>query len=121
MKMQETRAEPKEQPVDGLSLHCIYSYKIAHTFPIDTEATFEHISEKCGLNLIDTRRILRHAMTNHIFQETSPGIVAHTAASKLLATDSLVEDLVGIASEERFQAAAYVTIGLPGELYMYGD
>ncbi|CAD6442488.1 0b1972be-c645-42b0-b370-1d75db9bcef5 [Sclerotinia trifoliorum] len=60
--------------VDSLSLHCIYAYKMAHAFPVGTEATFEDISEKCGLNLIDTRRILRHAMTNNILQETRSGI-----------------------------------------------
>ncbi|ESZ96863.1 hypothetical protein SBOR_2728 [Sclerotinia borealis F-4128] len=99
-------------PVDSLSLNCIYTYKIAHAFPVDSEATFEHISDQCGLDLIDTRRILRHAMTNHIFQEIRPGSVTHTAASKLLATNSLVEDFVGIASEERFQAAAHTTQAL---------
>jgi hypothetical protein len=94
--------------MDNLSLHCIYAFKIAHAFPVDGEATFEDISAACGLNVIDTRRILRHAMTNHIFQEVRPGTVVHTAASKLLATDPLVSDFVGIGCEERFQAAAYV-------------
>jgi hypothetical protein len=94
--------------MDNLSLHCIYAFKIAHTFPVDGEATFEDISAACGLNVIGIRRILRHAMTNHIFQEVRPGTVVHTAASKLLATDPLVSDFVGIGCEERFQAAAYV-------------
>lgn len=94
--------------MDNLSLHCIYAYRMAHTFPVESEASFEHISAACGLNVIDTRRIMRHAMTNHIFHEVRPGIVAHTAASKLLATDPLVADFVGIGCEERFQAAAYV-------------
>lgn len=81
---------------------------MAHTFPIDSETSFEQISEKCGLNLIDTKRILRHAMTNHIFKEEKPGIVTHTAASKLLAENRLMEDFVGISCEEKFRAQAHV-------------
>lgn len=81
---------------------------MANTFPVDEEATYEQISEKCGLNVVDTRRVLGYAMTNHMFKEVRPGVVAHTAASKLLATNPLIKDYVGIASEERFQAAAHV-------------
>lgn len=93
--------------MDSVSLQFIYAYDMANTFPIDGEATFEQISEKCGLNLIDTRRVLGYAMTNHIFKEVRPGVVAHTAASKLLATDPMLTDYVGIVVEERFQAAAH--------------
>lgn len=92
-----------------MSLQFIYAYDIANAFPIEEEATYEQISKKCGLNLIDTRRILGYAFTNHIFKEVRPGVVAHTAASKLLASDPLLADYVGIVSEERFQAAAHVT------------
>lgn len=47
-------------------------------------------------------------MTNQIFEEPQPGIVRHTAASKLLAEDPLMRDFVGISCEERFPAAARV-------------
>ncbi|KAF7879494.1 hypothetical protein EAF04_000690 [Stromatinia cepivora] len=93
--------------MDSVSLQFIYAYDMANAFPINEEATFEQISEKCGLNLIDTRRVLGYAMTNHIFKEIRPGVVAHTAASKLLASDPLLTDYVGIIVEERFQAAAH--------------
>ncbi|TGO77910.1 hypothetical protein BELL_0086g00160 [Botrytis elliptica] len=93
--------------MDSMSLQFIYAYDMVNTFPINGEATYEQICEKCGLNLIDTRRILGYAMTNHIFKEVRPGVVAHTAASKLLASDPLLTDYVGIVTEERFQAAAH--------------
>jgi len=48
-------------------------------------------------------------MTNHIFWEPRAGVVAHTAASKLIAENALIRDFVGIGSEERFQAAAYAS------------
>lgn len=81
---------------------------MASTFPVGEETTLETISQSCGLNVIDTRRILRHAMTNHIFCEPRPGIVAHTAASRLLAENVLIRDFVGIGTEERFITAANV-------------
>ncbi|KAA8568576.1 hypothetical protein MFRU_012g01210 [Monilinia fructicola] len=98
--------------MDSMSLHFIYAYDMANTFPVDEEATYEQISEKCGLNVVDTRRVLGYAMTNHMFKEVRPGVVAHTAASKLLATNPLIKDYVGIASEERFQAAAHTVEAL---------
>lgn len=108
-----TAALMSTSAMDSMSLQFIYAYDMVNTFPINGEATYEQISEKCGLNVIDTRRILGYAMTNHIFKEVRPGVVAHTAASKLLASDPLLTDYVGIVTEERFQAAAHV-IFIPG-------
>lgn len=48
-------------------------------------------------------------MTNHIFEEPRKGIVAHTAASRLLAEDQLMRDFVGIACEEHFPGAPRVS------------
>ena len=93
---------------DSLSLHAVYRFKLAQTFPVGEESTFEAISERSGLNLVDLRRIMRHAMTNHIFCEPREGAVAHTAASRLLAENKAVEDFVGALSEEKFKAAANV-------------
>ncbi|CCD54232.1 hypothetical protein ACHAPC_000993 [Botrytis cinerea] len=102
-----TAALMSTSAMDSMSLQFIYAYDMVNTFPINGEATYEQISEKCGLNVIDTRRILGYAMMNHIFKEVRPGVVAHTAASKLLASDPLLTDYVGIVTEERFQAAAH--------------
>jgi len=43
---------------------------------------------------------MRHAMTNRIFKEVSPGVVAHTAASRVLAEDKAMQDWVGMATED---------------------
>jgi hypothetical protein len=69
-------------------------------FPTNGTATFEEIAEKVGLDIINVRRFLRHAMTNRIFQEVKPGVVAHTAASKILAEDQAMVDWVGFCVEE---------------------
>lgn len=47
-------------------------------------------------------------MTNHIFTEPSPGLVAHTAASRLLATDTELAAWIGFNAEDIFPSAAGV-------------
>jgi len=49
--------------------------------------------------------MLRHAMTSHIFQEPQEGIVAHTAASKVLSEFPLMSQWVGMVCEEMWPAA----------------
>ena len=91
-----------------LSLQAIYRYNIDLSFGIDEEVPYETISANCGLNVIDLRRILRYAMTNHIFREPRAGFVAHTALSRVLAQNSRLRDYIGMVCEERFPASARV-------------
>ncbi len=90
-----------------LSLQAVYHYNIFSAFTLHEEATFEALSAKCGLNEIDLRRLLRYAMSNHIFQERD-GKVVHTAATKVLATNEKMRDIVGIMTEEMFPGATRV-------------
>ncbi len=87
-------------------MQAISRFKIASSFPLHSEATFAQISEACGLKEPDVRRLLRHAMTKHIFCEPRKGVVVHTAASRLLAEDPQILDWVGASSDELWQAAA---------------
>ena len=96
-------------PNDVLSLGAIYRYKMASSFPIDETISFEALAATCGLNEIYLRRIVRHTMTNHIFQERE-GRVAHTAASRVLAENGRINDIVGLMCEEMFPGAARVLI-----------
>ena len=89
-----------------LCLQAINRYKIASSFGIHEQVTFEALSAACQLNIEDLRRILRYAMTDHIFCEPQPGVVAHTAASRLLAENALIRDFVGNVCEVRFPASA---------------
>ncbi|RKF60357.1 O-methyltransferase gsfB [Golovinomyces cichoracearum] len=91
---------------NSLSLHAIYHYKIAKSFPIHGTASFAQIAERVGLSELNVRRFLRHAMTNRIFKESEPGMVAHTAMSRLLAENSKMNDWVGFCVEEMWQAAS---------------
>lgn len=89
-----------------ISLQAIYRFNIATNF--SNETSYEDIAKKCGLTELQTRRILRHAMAHHVFRESSEGIVAHTAVSKLLATDSVMREFIGMWTEECWPAATRV-------------
>lgn len=56
---------------------------------------------------VNLRRLLRHAMANHIFKEVSPGVVAHTAASKVLAEDAAINDWIGFCLEDIWAVSTY--------------
>jgi len=47
------------------------------------------------------------AMANHIFEEPAPGVIAHTAASKVLAEDDELQAWIGFNTDEIFPAAAH--------------
>lgn len=51
---------------------------------------------------------MRHAMTNRIFCEPTPGTIAHTALSRCLAEDAALQDWIGFNSEDIFPASANV-------------
>lgn len=73
-----------QQFMDFLGLQFVHRYKIATVFPPGEERTFTEIAHARNLSVSDTTRFLRLAMTYHVFKEPREGIVAHTAASKVL-------------------------------------
>ena len=89
-----------------ISLHAINRFGIAKSF--EFEATYDEIARSCGLDEFDIRRLLRTAMTYHIFHETRPGVVAHTAASKFLAVAPGMEDSIALITEENWTSATKV-------------
>lgn len=59
-------------------------------------------------------RIIRHAATMRIFYEPEPGVIAHTKASRMLASDDMrdwaragTEELGSAAGKVKFLSAAY--------------
>jgi 6-hydroxytryprostatin B O-methyltransferase len=86
-------------------MRAIEHFKIYKAFPLDGEATFVDISRACNVPEVHLKRLLRHAMTQKIFCEPRPGVIAHTAASAALVNDSTLCDFVGMQSEELWPAA----------------
>jgi hypothetical protein len=75
----------------------IYRFKIATSFPPGKEeATYTELAAATGLSESDLKRIVRAAMTYRIFREVRPGVVGHTAASKLFATTPELQQWVGM-------------------------
>jgi hypothetical protein len=87
----------------------------AKSFPVGETATYTQISEKVGLDELNLRRLLRHAMTNRIFKEVSPGVVAHTAASKLLAENQAMDDWVGFCTEDLWPVSIFSSFLIYGK------
>lgn len=80
----------------------------AKLFPVDTTSTLLELQAKTSLDPINLARVLRLAMANGIFREPSPGIIAHTAASRVLAEDENMQAWIGFNGEDIFPAAGHV-------------
>lgn len=89
-----------------LSQQAIVRFRLAHTFPIGQEATFADIAKASGLNESDVRQILRLAVLQNIFAESHPGLISHTAVSRLLVEDQPLSDWVASSTDDLWQAAA---------------
>lgn len=82
--------------------HCL-----AKLVPLEKPISLEELQSLTPLDPVNLARTLRIAMTNHIFCEPSPGVIAHTAASRLLATDAELAAWVGFNAEDIYPASAH--------------
>ncbi|KAI4270012.1 MAG: hypothetical protein L6R38_007262 [Xanthoria sp. 2 TBL-2021] len=74
----------------SVGLRTILRYNIQSLVPLDSGATFQELADKTGLPVKKLTRLLRHGMTDHLFRESEPGFVKHTAATKALAVVPLL-------------------------------
>ncbi|KAM0304941.1 hypothetical protein ACHAO8_011332 [Botrytis cinerea] len=81
--------------MDFLGLQFVHRYKIATLFPPGEERTFSEIAAARNLDLSDTTRFLRLAMTYHVFTEPREGVVAHTAVSRVLVDNKFAAAWLG--------------------------
>jgi hypothetical protein len=86
------------------------SFIPAKSFPVNETATYAQIAEKVGLDEVNVRRFLRHAMTNRIFREIDPNTVAHTAASRVLAEDIAMDDWVGFCVDDMWPVSIFSSL-----------
>ncbi|KAJ4288909.1 hypothetical protein N0V90_011250 [Kalmusia sp. IMI 367209] len=94
------------------SIQAIERFGIAKSFPVGETSTFQDIAQTCSLPESDTRRIIRHAVTNYVFQEPEPGVVKHTAASKALAAIPPLGSVVGFLANEMWPSSSRITDAL---------
>ena len=120
MRRSELISTKAINPNDVLSLRAVYHYNVFSKFPLGGSASYDELAAKCGVNTIDLRRLLRHAMTNHIFQEKE-GRVEHTAATRVLLENEMIRNIMGIMTEEMFQGAGRVGSAFPLTYLAYID
>ncbi|KAH8726602.1 O-methyltransferase-domain-containing protein [Phaeosphaeriaceae sp. PMI808] len=95
---------------DLVSLQAVCRFKIATSFPTSTTtATYMELSDLTGVAEPNIRRIVRGALTNHVFQEKEPGKVSHTAASRFLAENKFAREWVEMYTQEILPATARMT------------
>jgi hypothetical protein len=58
---------------------------------------------------LNLKRLVRHAITNHIFREPRKGFVAHTRTSRILAEDEQLQAWVGLTVEDIWHPMARTT------------
>ncbi|KAI2602063.1 S-adenosyl-L-methionine-dependent methyltransferase [Hypoxylon sp. NC1633] len=89
---------------NSLCMQAIAEFRIADMVPPYGRVSFGEIANRTPMTEQMTARILRHAMTMRIFCEPEPGMVAHTAASKLL-NHSPANDWLQAGTQEMWPAA----------------
>ncbi|KAF2846613.1 S-adenosyl-L-methionine-dependent methyltransferase [Plenodomus tracheiphilus IPT5] len=83
-----------------LCIQYLYRHKIAYAVPVDGVASFSEIAGACSTNEKDVTRFLRVAASQHVFKEVRKGFIAHTAASKMLLNNPMLESwTMNIAQE----------------------
>ncbi|KAF2738874.1 S-adenosyl-L-methionine-dependent methyltransferase [Polyplosphaeria fusca] len=104
-----TRSVFTQKITDLVNLHAVCRFDIATKFPQDQEtASYEELGKVAGLSESDVRRVVRGAITNHVFKEQQPGRVAHTAASRFLAQNRLARQWIEMASIETMPASMFM-------------
>lgn len=98
-----------QQHNNALSQQAITRYGIAAVVPARGRVSFPDIAAKTPPREQIITRLLRHAITIHIFDEPKPGFVAHTKASKILA-DLIGNNWLGTGTEEMWPASTKVRI-----------
>ena len=87
----------------------MHRFNIAKHIPLEGHASFEELSKATGLPLLQLGRIVRFATTSKVFREPTPGLVAHTAASRLLVEDRLIQGVMDLNLTEYFPGCAKVS------------
>ncbi|RDL40163.1 S-adenosyl-L-methionine-dependent methyltransferase [Venustampulla echinocandica] len=85
---------------NNLSLQAVYEFKIAENVPLSGSISYQELAEKVNVPLLKLRPLIRHAMTNHIFQEPVKGYVGHTRTSRLLVEDKPLHAWVAFYCED---------------------
>ncbi|KXT10700.1 hypothetical protein AC579_5052 [Pseudocercospora musae] len=92
---------------DSTTLRWLIHFKIFEAIPLGRgeSITYSELARKCDVNEDILRRIVKYAITNHIFHEPESDEVAHTAYSAILVTDAELRAEIGFEVEEGLPVA----------------
>ncbi|KAM3418395.1 hypothetical protein BST61_g4388 [Cercospora zeina] len=92
----------------------IYSHRVAHLIPPHHGGTitYEELSTKTGLRVRPLKTVLRAAIAHRVFSEPRPGHLGHSAASRLLVTDPLMDDWFGSIVQDISPSVKFVARAL---------
>ncbi|KAI4595114.1 hypothetical protein KJ359_007089 [Pestalotiopsis sp. 9143b] len=89
-----------------LAQQAVTHFDLARNLPVGSKTSFEEMAASSGIPESTVRKLVRYAVTQKIFEEPEPGVIAHSAASRLLAENPGVHDFVATCTGELWQAAA---------------
>lgn len=89
-----------------LPQQAITRFGLARKLPVGQETTFAEMAELSGQTESNIRKVVRAAIAQRIFEEPRPGVIIHSAASRLLAESPGVHDYVATVADELWPAAA---------------
>ncbi|KAK5170320.1 uncharacterized protein LTR77_004907 [Saxophila tyrrhenica] len=78
----------------------VHRFKITSKVPLNGSISYSELSKQTGVSEAALRRVLRFAISNHVFAEKQPGFISHSAASRLLVDDPTMFDWVGSVVQE---------------------
>ncbi|KAI8625554.1 putative O-methyltransferase [Xylariaceae sp. FL1651] len=90
-----------------LSQHMIVRFRVAQAVPVGGETTFAELAAATGLLETHVRKVMRHAMSQRLFCEPRPGVVAHTAASRVLVEDAGLFNWLRFSTDDLWRAACF--------------
>ncbi|KAF2800469.1 putative hydroxyindole O-methyltransferase [Melanomma pulvis-pyrius CBS 109.77] len=88
-----------------IALHTIYRFNITTHLSLSEELSFSELAQRCGMEESDLRRVIRTAISHHVFLEPRKGFVAHSATSRLIAENELVQNWLGFVCEDHWPQA----------------
>jgi len=100
--------------------HVLNEFDVWNAVPLHGTATYAEISRKTGLGQDTIIRVLRHAMTKHVFTSPKPDTIAHTSLSAYFVKEPLARAWLGHNTDDIWPSAvklveAIRTFGESGE------
>ncbi|KAK4223466.1 S-adenosyl-L-methionine-dependent methyltransferase [Podospora fimiseda] len=94
------------QPISMISPKAITQFRLVHSFPVGSETSFSALAAHAGISQKHLTKLIRHGIVAHnLFAEPKPGVIVHSAATKLLAENEGIHNWVEYATHEHWIAS----------------